>query len=113
MPALARMNEANQRRIHGKSCNCKLLNLRTGIISPAYEDVLVRPYIDTNLDMHDMLEVFMLDNWEEGDFFTMTYDSDPGFVSSKRRVKFIQHREDGVPIMRLVIQGTIDRTRKQ
>lgn len=112
MPALGRYNTANFRRIHLKSCNCKLLNTRTGETSPGYEDVLVRPYIDTNLDMHDMFEVLIDEDWIEGDFFTVTYDNDPAFVSTKRRVKFVQRREDGVPIKRLVVQGTIDKPRK-
>lgn len=109
MPALARYNRAHLRRIHEKSCNCVLTNTRTGLDSKAYEGDLVRPYIDTNLDLHVVMEVFADDDWQEGDFFTISYPSRPGWVSTKRRVKFIQTREDGIPLLRIVVQGTTDR----
>lgn len=105
---LGRYNKASQDRIHKKTCNCVITNQRTSLDSDALIDKLTRTLFDTSLDLHTTAVVRADQNWIEGDMFTVQWPERPGFVSTLRRVKFIELREDGIAILEMVIEGTTD-----
>lgn len=105
---LARLSRPHMRKIFDKQCEATIYNLRTKLTSKCEIDGLKRDLFMINLEMITEIRVFADDDWLEGDIGYVMYPEYPDRKSSDREIKFIETREEGVPIKRMTVIGTVD-----